>query len=84
MNKVEIVQRVNDLYPDAAIEAVGEDCSFELSVVSEDFAGMNTLQRQQPILALFKDELASGELHALSVKAMTPEEQVSRSGLVQL
>jgi acid stress-induced BolA-like protein IbaG/YrbA len=84
MNKVEIVQRVNDLHPDATIEAIGEDCSFELSVISDDFAGMNTLQRQQPILALFMDELASGELHALSVKAMTPEEQESRSGLVQL
>ena len=33
-----------------------------------------SLQRQRSILTLFNDEIASGELHALTVKARTPEE----------
>jgi acid stress-induced BolA-like protein IbaG/YrbA len=45
---------------------------------------MNTLQRQQPILGLFRDELASGTLHALSVRARTPAEQSAGTGLVQI
>jgi len=53
-------------------------------VISDAFEGLNTLKRQQPILALFKDELASGALHALSVKARTPREQSGSAGLVQI
>lgn len=84
MKEADIVARVRTLYPDAIIDVAGEDCSFELYVVSETFEGQNTLQRQKPILALFKDEIRSGELHALSVKTKTPGEQRSQGGLVQI
>ncbi|MGB5601848.1 MAG: BolA/IbaG family iron-sulfur metabolism protein, partial [Gammaproteobacteria bacterium] len=75
MKKEDIIRRVKGLYPDAIIDLAGADCSFEMYVISDVFDGMNTLQSQQPILALFKGELASGKLHALSVKAKTPKEQ---------
>ncbi len=84
MTEDEIVERIRTLYPDAVIDVAGEDCSFEVYVISEAFAGMNTLQRQKPILALFKDEIKGGTLHALSVRAKTPEEQNSQTGLVQI
>jgi acid stress-induced BolA-like protein IbaG/YrbA len=84
MNEEDIIERVRSLYPDAVIDAAGEDCSFELYIVSEAFAGQNTLQRQKPILALFKDDIRSGKLHALSIKAKTPQEQNSTAGLVQI
>lgn len=82
----EIVERVRALYPDAAIEVAGEDCSFEMLVVSEAFAGTRLLARQKSILALFKDDIQSGSLHALSVTARTPAEQsaASGAGLVRL
>lgn len=85
MNEEEIRARVAALYPDAIIDIAGENCSFEMYVISDAFTGKNTMQRQQSILALFKDELATGKLHALSVKAKTPAEQASGpSGLVQI
>jgi len=85
MNEAEIRQRITTLYPDAVIDVAGENCSFELYVISETFAGKNTIARQQPILALFKDELTSGKLHALSIKAKTPAEQAAGApGLVQI
>ena len=84
MKEEDIVARVRTLYPDAVIDIAGEDCSFELYVISEAFAGQNTLQRQKPILALFKDDIRSGALHALSVKAKTPNEQAGQGGLVQI
>lgn len=84
MTEEEITTRIRALYPDAAMEVAGADCSFELYIISEDFAGMNTLQRQQSILGLFRDELATGKLHALSIKAKTPQEQAGSTGLVQL
>jgi BolA protein len=84
MNEQDIITRVRSLHPDAVIDVAGEDCNFELYVISEAFAGQNTLQRQKPILALFKDDISSGTLHALSVKAKTPDEQAGQGGLVQL
>ncbi len=84
MNEQDIVARVRALIPDAVIDIAGEDCSFELYVISDSFTGQNTLQRQKPILALFKDDIRSGALHALSVKAKTPTEQAGQGGLVQL
>jgi acid stress-induced BolA-like protein IbaG/YrbA len=84
MQERDIIERVRTLYPDAVVDVAGEDCSFELYVIDEAFAGQNTLQRQKPILALFKDDIRSGALHALSVKAKTPAEQQGQGGLVQL
>lgn len=79
MYQDDIAQRVRSEYPDAVIDIAGADCSFELHIVSEGFAGQGPLQRQKGVLALFKDELQSGALHALTIKAKTPEEKAAES-----
>jgi BolA protein len=84
MKEEDIVGRVKGLYPDAVVDVAGEDCSFELYVISEAFAGLNTLQRQKPILALFREDIGNGDLHALSITARTPQEQANQGGLVQI
>ncbi|MCU7843011.1 MAG: BolA/IbaG family iron-sulfur metabolism protein [Candidatus Thiodiazotropha sp. (ex Monitilora ramsayi)] len=75
MNEKELITRIKDLYPDAEITVAGENCSFEVNVTTPAFAEMKSLQRQRSILTLFNTEIASGELHALTVKAKTPQEQ---------
>ena len=82
--EADIVARIANLYPDAIIDVAGADCNFEVYVISESFSGSNTLQRQKSILSLFRDDISSGKLHALSVKARTPQEQSATSGLVQI
>ncbi len=77
MTEDDIITRVKELYPDASIDVAGADCNFEMYVIADAFEGL--LQRQQSILGLFKDELASGKLHALSVKAKTQKELEARS-----
>lgn len=74
MKPEEIVERIQAAYPDARIEPDGADCSFSVTVISRAFAGLSPIQRQRPLLALFRDDIASGRLHALSVIAKTPEE----------
>jgi acid stress-induced BolA-like protein IbaG/YrbA len=74
MNEQDLITRIKDLYPDAEISVAGESCSFEVNVTTPAFSDMKLLQRQRSILTLFNDEIASGELHALTVKAKTPEE----------
>ena len=52
----------------------GDGQHFAAIVVSAEFVGLNRVQRQQHVYRTIKDELASGELHALSFKTLTPEE----------
>ena len=75
MNSQDIVQRIQAEYPDAIVETEGADCNFSVTIVSQAFEGLNPIQRQRPVMALFKDDITSGALHALSVTARTPAEQ---------
>ena len=84
MDEHEIIARITSRYPDAVIDISGADCSFEVFVISEQLADKSSLQRQKSLLDLFKDELKSGKLHALSIRARTPAEQAGSSGLVQI
>lgn len=86
MDEQELINRIQGLYPEAAIEIAGENCSFEVYVIDDAFTGMKTLDRQRSILELFSDEITTGKLHALTVKARTAEEMTKSNpgGLVQL
>lgn len=84
LTEEDIISRISALYPDAVVDVAGADCNFEVYIISEHFSEMKLLERQKSVLALFKDEITSGKLHALSVKAKTPDEQSANSGLVQI
>ena len=58
----------------------GDGQHFEALVVSAEFAGMNRVQRQQRVYQTLKEKLATGELHALSFKTLTPEEWSAQRG----
>lgn len=75
MNAEDIVKRIQAEYPDAKVETDGADCNFSVTIVSQAFEGLNPIQRQRPVMALFKQEITSGALHALSITARTPAEQ---------
>lgn len=85
MEEQEIIDRIRELYPEASIEASGENCNFEVFVVDTRFEGVSLLKRQQSILKLFSEELTTGKLHALGIKAKTPEQLTSAQGdLIQI
>jgi acid stress-induced BolA-like protein IbaG/YrbA len=52
----------------------GDGQHFDAVIVSSEFAGMSRIKRQQRINAILKARFDSGELHALSMKTLTPEE----------
>ena len=51
----------------------GGESHFNLLVVSSAFRGEGRVQRQRRVNAALRDELA-GPVHALSIRALTPEE----------
>ena len=58
----------------------GDGQHFEAILVSAAFAGKSRVQRQQMVNAVLKPYFDSGELHALSMKTLTPEERSALCG----
>jgi len=74
MTENEVVARISAALPDASVLVSGADCHLSLTIVSDAFTGKSLLARHRSIQALFKEELASGDLHALSLVTKTPIE----------
>jgi len=62
------------------LELDGDGQHFLAVVVSREFEGKNRVQRQQRVYQTLKEKLATGELHALSFKTLTPEEWSAQRG----
>lgn len=58
----------------------GDGRHFEALVVSAEFAGLSRVARQQKVNAILRERFDSGELHALSMKTLTPEEWQAQRG----
>lgn len=60
--------------PGAQVSVSGSNGHFEARVVSQDFSGLSRIKRHQRVNATVQAEIASGELHALALRTLTPEE----------
>ncbi len=58
--------------PGATVEVTGDGRHFEALVISEEFEGKSLIQRHRMVLDTVNAQIASDELHALSIKARTP------------
>ena len=89
ISKEEAEQLVLQGIPDAKVIIDGVGCDLTVTVISDQFAEQSLVKKQQLVMATLKEPLASGKLHALSVKAYTPEEwqalsENSSAGLLQI
>lgn len=57
-----------------SVTVAGDGYHFEATVVSEAFEGKRPVARQQMVYATVQEEIASGDLHAISLKTLTPAE----------
>lgn len=74
MTEQDVIARIQSNLPDAQIEVSGQDCHLALTIVSPAFEGKALLARHRLIQGYFKQELADGSLHALSLTTKTPQE----------
>lgn len=85
----EVEQLIKSSFADAVIEIDGEGCNLAITVVSEAFTGLTLVKQQQGVMSALADALASGRLHAVSLKTLTPEQQRAQAlkpapGLLQI
>jgi monothiol glutaredoxin len=85
----EVEALISQTYPNAVIHIVGEGCNLEIGVISEQFAGLAMLKQHQGVMDTLQAPLASGRLHAVTLKTYTPEQwqalqTPANSGLLQI
>jgi len=68
MSPETVTQMIKEVLADADISLSGQDCNFTIEVTSAEFAGKSRIQRHRMVNDIFKAQIASGELHALSIK----------------
>lgn len=80
MNPAEIQALIETELPGCTARVQSADnIHYEAVIVSAAFAGKRPLQRHQMVYAALGPRMG-GEIHALSIKALTPEEQARRAG----
>ena len=61
--------------PGAEVVAKSDDGShFDVIVISADFEGKTRVKRELTVNAFMFDKITSGEIHAINIKAYTPDE----------
>ena len=52
----------------------GSESKYTITITSDKFSGKSTIQRHKMIYALLNNYIETGEIHALTIKAMTLDE----------
>ncbi len=74
MNAQEIEQLIAAGLACEQLEVTGDGRHWNAHVVSEAFAGKRLIQRHQMVYATLGGRMATDEIHALSMKTLTPQE----------
>lgn len=67
--------------PDSEVIATGDGSHFDVTVVSPAFEGKSMVDEQRMVYATLGDRIATGEVHAINIKAYTPAEWQTASKL---
>ncbi|MEY2333499.1 BolA/IbaG family iron-sulfur metabolism protein [Acidithiobacillus ferrianus] len=74
MNALTIKSLIQQRLPDALVEVSGEDgAHFEALVVSPAFVGLSLIRQHQLVYAALGERMRA-EIHALSLRTLTPEQ----------
>ncbi|MCB1851686.1 MAG: BolA/IbaG family iron-sulfur metabolism protein [Gammaproteobacteria bacterium] len=74
MENAEVERLIKAGLPGCLVSVTGDGRHFEAVVVSEEFVGKSPLQKQRLVMATVRKQIDSDELHALSIKTLTPAE----------
>ena len=74
MKPEKIQQLIQQGMPAATVEVSGGEGKYVAQVISDEFAELSLIKRHKLVYACVGNEIASGELHALTIVAKTPAE----------
>lgn len=74
METNEIKQLIETGIPGAEVTVSGDGSHFDATVISETFADLSMVKKQQLVYGTLGDRITNGTIHALSIKTYTPQE----------
>jgi len=74
MQNEEVARLIEEGLPGSQVTVIGDGRHFEAVVVNEAFTGKTPLQKQRMVMETVRAQIESDELHALSIKTLTPQE----------
>lgn len=74
MNAQEVKQIIENHLDGSEVITAGEGCDFQVTVISDAFAGLMPVKKQQMVYASLNEHIANGTIHALTIKTYTPEQ----------
>lgn len=81
METSEVQRLIEAGLPDAHVTVTGDGSHFQAVVVSPVFEGKSLVAQQKMVMASVAEYITSGALHALTIKAYTPEKWAEASKL---
>jgi acid stress-induced BolA-like protein IbaG/YrbA len=81
MEPVDVKQLIEAAIPDSEVIASGDGSHFDVTVISNAFEGQSMVAKQRLVYASLGDSITSGAIHAINIKAYTPDEWKSASKL---
>ena len=69
-----ITKILSEEFKNDKLTVEGSESKYEVQIVSDLFDNKSTIQRHKIIYALLDNYIKTGEIHALTIKAMTPSE----------
>ena len=72
LDEIEKILREN--FKDCEVQLAAEGNKLSVQLVTDDFAGLNRVKRQQRVYGLLDDRIKSGEIHAVSMTTLTQDE----------
>ncbi len=67
-------ERVEAALPGAEVRVEGDASRMMIVVVSDRFEGVARVKKQQLVYAAISNLISAGELHAVTIRALTPGE----------
>ncbi|GAB7218567.1 BolA family iron metabolism protein IbaG [Vibrio comitans] len=74
MDSTQVKKLLDDALQLAEIHVKGEGSHYEVIAVDESFEGMSRVKKQQLIYTPLMEYIQRNDIHAVSIKAFTPDE----------
>ena len=74
MDQSQIKQLILAAFPDCEVSVEGGDGKFLIPAVGDAFEGLNAVKRQQAVYAAINEHIASGAIHAVTMRLLTQAE----------
>ena len=74
MSPDEIKVLLEDGFEDCSIEVEGEDGHFKVTVIGTVFEGLSKVKRQQMVYSHLNERIKTGEIHAVMMTTLMPDE----------